>query len=130
MADVKLNAIYKKVETLIKNRLKYQVPVGKGTKKKRGGALKRSIDVKVYEDDGIKWKSSWAEYGKFTNKGTGVYLDRGDISGKFWNPNPGPGKKGIKPRYWTNLDKATRQQISKLIGRETTKQIVKSISNK
>ena len=130
MADVKLNAIYKKVETLIKNRLKYQVPVGKGTKKKRGGTLKRSIDVKVYEDDGIKWKSSWAEYGKFTNRGTKPYLDRGDISGKFWNPNPGPGKKGIKPRYWTNLDKATRQQISKLIGRETTKQIVKSISNK
>ena len=131
MAEPKLDGIFKKVETLIKNRLKYQVPVGKGTKKKPGGALKRSIDVKVYQDDrGVKWKSSYLEYGKFTDKGTGKYLDKGESSGKKWRPNPGPGKKGIKPRYWTNLDKATLQQISKLIAKETTKQIVKAITNK
>ena len=129
--DIKLDGIFKKIETLIKNRLKYQVPVAKGTRKKPGGTLKKSIDVKVYQNDrGVRYRASYAEYGKFTDKGTGSYLDEGDSSNKKWRPKPGPGKKGIKPRYWTNLDTATYQQISKLIAKETTKQIAKAITKK
>ena len=130
MADVKLDGIFKKVETLIKNRLKFQVPVAKGTKKKPGGALKASIDVKVYQNDrGIQFKSSYAEYGKFTDEGTRPYW-KGEQPTKKWKPNPGPGKKGIKPRYWTHLDTATMQQISKLVVKETAKQLAKEIINK
>jgi len=130
MADVKLDGIFKKVETLIKNRLKFQVPVAKGTRKKPGGALKASIDVKVYQNDrGVQFKSSYLEYGKFTDEGTRPYY-KGSQPTKKWNPKPGPGKKGIRPRYWTHLDKATLQQISKLIAKETVKQIAKAITNK
>lgn len=130
MADVNLDGIFKKIETLIKNRLRFQVPVAKGTRKKPGGALKASIDVKVYQNEkGVQFKSSYSEYGKFTDEGTRPYY-KGAQPTKKWNPKPGPGKKGIKPRYWTHLDKATLQQISRLIAKETVKQIAKAITNK
>ena len=130
MAEIKLDGVFKRIETLIKNRLRFQVPVAKGTKKKPGGELKASIDVKVYESKGnVQFKSSFLEYGKFTDEGTKPYW-KGPQPNKKWNPKPGPGKRGIKPRFWTNLDKATLQQISKLIAKETTKQIAKALSNK
>lgn len=130
MAEVKLDGIFKKIQTLIKNRLRFQVPVAKGTKKKPGGELKASVDVKVYQNErGVQFKSSFLEYGKFTDEGTKPYY-KGEQPNKKWNPKPGPGKKGIKPRYWTHLDKATLQQISKLIAKETTKQLAKAITGK
>lgn len=130
MAEVKLDGIFKKIQTLIKNRLRFQVPVAKGTKKKPGGELKASIDVKVYQNErGVQFKSSYLEYGKFTDEGTKPYW-KGPQPNKKWNPKPGPGKKGIKPRYWTHLDKATLQQISKLIAKETTKQLAKAITSR
>ena len=86
MAEVKLDGIFKKIQTLIKNRLRFQVPVAKGTKKKPGGELKASIDVKVYQNErGVQFKSSYLEYGKFTDEGTKPY----------W--------KGPQPNTWASM---------------------------
>jgi len=116
MAELSLTKVYKRIEILIKNRLRFQVPVGET------GNLKKSITVRVEETSGgIKFIEGYLTYGIFTNSGTGRYWKPNPKAG--WNPKPGKGKGGIKPRYWTNLDKATTTMISQLLKKDVKIQI-------
>jgi hypothetical protein len=122
MAELSLTKVYKRIETLVKNRLKLQVPVGETEK------LKKSITVRVEETSGgIKLIEGYLTYGIFLKSGTGRYFKPNPKAG--WNPNPGKGKGGIKPRYWTNLDKATTTMISQLLKKDVKIQIQTQLKN-
>jgi hypothetical protein len=51
----------------------------------------------------------------------GWYLDTGTLKEKRvndeaeWDPNPGEGEGGIKPRHWTNLPEQAQERIDMLI---------------
>ena len=122
MAELSLTKVYKRIETLIKNRLRFQVPVGET------GDLKKSITVKVEEtNEGIRFIEGYLTYGIFLKSGTGRYLKPNPKA--EWNPRPGKGKGGIKPRYWTNLDKATTTMISQLLKKDVKIQIQTQLKN-
>ena len=122
MAELSLTGVYRRIEILINNRLKLQVPVGET------GKLKKSITVRVEETNGgIRFVEGYLTYGIFLKSGTGRYWKPNPKA--KWNPNPGKGKGGIKPRYWTNLDSATTAKISKLIEKELAKQIKLQLKN-
>jgi hypothetical protein len=64
------------------------------------------VDFDVVLDDKVKY---------------GIYLDSGTEDEKKinpdaeWNPNPGKGQGGIKPRYWTNLNESIQVRIDMII---------------
>lgn len=84
------------------------------------GALRNSIRYKVVKKGGALALSFY--YVKY-----GVYVDLGTYSNKdesaygvsafalpAWNPRPGRGGYGIRPRYWTSL-RADRTEIEEYI---------------
>lgn len=110
-----LKKILPAISKLIQTELKAQVPVATGK-------LKRSIKVQAVETpDGFSIKEGFLTYGIFTDSGTKRYHKPNPKA--RWNPNPGKGKGGIKPRYWTNLSPEVTTRISKLITAETARQI-------
>ena len=84
--------------------LKEQAPV-------RTGDLQRSIQVTVEKTQkGFAITRSFLFYGVFTNLGTGDYytIKYGTRQANpfflpSWDPNPGKGSYGIKPRYWESV---------------------------
>jgi len=124
MTELNLTKVYRRIEVLVKNKLKEQVPVGET------GALQRSITVKVEEtEDGIRLVPGYLLYGRFLDLGTKKYY-KGENPEARWNPRPGKGKGGIKPRYWTNLGKPTTKLITDLLAKEIAKQAQEIISGK
>lgn len=116
--DLELSAPLNMAARLIEANLRRQVPVGKGTKKKKGGALKRSIKVKAnYTGKSVQFRYSYNSYGVFVDKGTGPYAVRGKGRSGQWNPNPGKGTDGIKPRFWTSLESSTKIRVKKIISK-------------
>jgi len=102
-------------------RLRFQSPVS--------GKLKSSIRVTVVEtSDSYQMVSNFESYGVFTDSGTKTYFDPSDT--KPWVKNPGRGRGGIKPRYWTNVsDATTKSRITKIIQKalaDATKSQLKS----
>ena len=90
-----------------------------------GSPLRNSVTVKAVETkDGIQMRVGYLTYGRFLDSGTGRY--RKPNPDAPFNPKPGKGRGGIKPRYWTNLGKATTAKIAKIIKTELTTQIRKS----
>jgi hypothetical protein len=82
---------------------------------KKTGQLERSIKVTpLFTDDSVKFQSSYVTYGKYLDLGTGPYKTRAS-SRRAWNPKPGKGKGGIKPRFWTSIKQSTRDSINKMI---------------
>ena len=121
--QINIDNVLKNIATLIKNRLQFQAPVDTGK-------LKRSIRVQAFNSkDGVQFRSDYVTYGVFTDLGTGKYY-RGEQPNRKWNPRPGKGKGGIKPRYWTNLDRATTFQAARLISRTIAAQAAKIIAGK
>ena len=102
MADLQGTA--NMVARIMQNLFKRQAPKG---------AIRSSIKVtgKV-TPNGLSFTTDYLPYGIYTNKGTGPYRSR--QMGE-WNPKPGKGKGGIKPRYWTAIDTMTKSQITKVI---------------
>lgn len=105
-----------KASRIIATALKNQAPVAKEGRDR--GSLKKSVKV-------IPRFSSTSDFG-FTIEadGYGVYLDMG--TGRYaakdrkpWNPNPGKGDDGIKPRFWLTIPprvlKATNVLITEAI---------------
>lgn len=79
------------------------------------GALEKSIKVTpIFTDDSVKFRSSYLTYGKFLDLGTGPYKTPAS-SRRAWNPKPGKGTGGIKPRFWTSIKQGTRDSINKMI---------------
>jgi hypothetical protein len=126
MAEINLTKVYKSIEVLIKNRLKEQAPDGP----EPGAPLRNSITVKVQEtNDGFAFVTGYLSYGRFIDLGTERYF-KGEKPDAKWNPRPGKGKGGIRPRYWTNLGKATEKMIADLVAKEIAKQAQQIIAGK
>ena len=106
---------------LMQTLLKRQAP-------RKTGALKSSIRVSTkVTNNGVSFTTDYLPYGIYTNKGTGPYHT--EKMGQ-WNPNPGKGKGGIKPRFWTAIDSMTRTQIADLMKKGLRQQIIDEIKSK
>ena len=109
--DLELTAPLNMAARLIEANLRRQAPVDTG-------ALKRSIKVKAnYTGNSVQFRYSYKTYGIFVDKGTGPYAVRGKGRSGQWNPNPGKGTNGIKPRFWTSLESSTKIRVKKIISK-------------
>ena len=116
--ELSLKPILPTIAKLMQDQLRRQAPVDTGK-------LQRSVVVKAVEsEDGVQLVTGYLTYGIFTDSGTKRF-HRPNNNAK-WNPKPGKGKGGIKPRYWTNLDNAVTIRIARIIERELAKQIRQS----
>ena len=116
--ELSLKPVLPTITKLVENSLKKQSPVDTGK-------LRNSIKVRAVEtEDGVQLVTGFLTYGVFTDSGTGRY--RRPNPEATWNPKPGKGKGGIKPRYWTNLDNAVNIRIARIIEKEIAKQIRQS----
>ena len=119
--ELSLKPVLPIISKIMQDQLRRQAPDGP----EPGDPLRQSVTVRAVETkDGIQFIKGFLNYGVFTDSGTGRYR-RPNPNAKF-NPRPGKGKGGIKPRYWTNLDNAVTIRISEIIEREIEKQIQQS----
>lgn len=118
--DIMKSAI--KAARVYQTRLRLQAPV-------RTGKLKKSIEVvPQLTSDGIRFRETFEQYGIFTDSGTGRYYKPNKNA--RWNPRPGKGRGGIKPRYWTNIsDRITRDRIKQIFRDDLAKQIKEQLRN-
>lgn len=96
------------VSRIMSAQLRRQAPVDTG-------ALKRSIHVKaIRTNNSVQFVTDYLPYGVYTDMGTGPYktTKRGE-----WNPKPGKGKGGIKPRFWTSPSKTVVKDIRKIMAK-------------
>jgi hypothetical protein len=102
---------YNKIARRLEQVLQMQAPIDTGR-------LKRSIAVAFDENGFVIYDPTG--YGFYTHAGTGrEAATSGDnprtiydaLSNKKYNPNPGQGKGGIKPRYWMNFSDSVYQMI-------------------
>lgn len=113
--ELSLKPVLPTIAKLMQDQLRRQAPVATGQ-------LQKSVVVRAKESpDGVQLVTGFLTYGIFTDSGTGRY-NRPNPNARF-NPKPGKGKGGIKPRYWTNLDNAVTIRIARIIEREIAKQI-------
>ena len=120
--ELTLKPVLPTIAKLMQDQLRRQAPVATGK-------LQKSVVVKAKESkDGVQLVTGYLTYGIFTDSGTGRF--RKPNPEAKWNPNPGKGKGGIKPRYWTNLDKAITIRIAQIIEKELAKQIIQSFKSK
>ena len=116
--ELSLKPVLPTIAKLMQDQLRKQAPVATGK-------LQQSVVVKAVESkDGVQLVTGYLTYGIFTDEGTGRY--RKPNPKAIFNPNPGKGKGGIRPRYWTNLDKAITIRIARIIEKEIAKQIQQS----
>lgn len=113
--ELSLKPVLPTIAKLMQDQLRRQAPVATGR-------LQQSVVVRAREsEDGVQMVTGYLNYGVFTDSGTGRY--RRPNNDARWNPKPGKGQGGIKPRYWTNLDNAVTIRIARIIEREIAKQI-------
>jgi len=125
MARKNYTKVFQQAAKEIKSILIAQVPVYQGTRKDiKKGLLKGSLGVKVNENG---WSVRMMKYGMFLNAGSGPYFKPSTI--KSWNPRPGPGKGGIKPRYWENISKDVEMRIMDRIATAILNQNVQEIDD-
>ncbi|MFZ9876128.1 MAG: HK97 gp10 family phage protein [Candidatus Nanopelagicales bacterium] len=122
MKDPQLLRAYNKIARRLESFLQDRAPVGKT------GALKSSIAVTVSEM-GIRISSY--DYGYYLHLGTGQEasgLTFEQAIGKNYNPNPGEGDNGIKPRFWMSFGQAIWQQVLDEIEAEEGSALAKIIA--
>ena len=93
---------------IMETKIKFQAPV-------KTGALRKSVKVVPrFTERSVLLDIVSLDYGKYTDLGTGRYRTPASKR-RNWNPRPGKGKGGIKPRFWTSITKSFRQtQINSL----------------
>jgi len=125
MAKKNYTKVFQQAAKEIKSILIAQVPVYKGDRSDIiKGLLKGSIGVKV---DANGWSVKMMKYGMFLNSGSGPYFKPSTI--KPWNPRPGKGKGGIKPRYWENIPKDVEMRIMDTIATAILNENVKELDD-
>jgi hypothetical protein len=125
MARKNYTKVFQQAAKEIKSILIAQVPVYQGTRKDiKKGLLKGSLGVKVNENG---WSVKMMKYGMFLNAGSGPYFKPSTI--KPWNPRPGTGKGGIKPRYWENISKDVEMRIMDRIATAILNQNVQEVDD-
>ena len=84
--------------------------------------------IPVFDGEELRFEVVLDEQVKY-----GIFLDSGTEReykpnpNAAWSPNPGKGTDGIKPRYWTNLDEAMQERMTKIIEEAMTKAMEKKI---
>ena len=117
MAEVNLKDEFFKIARKIEELLRGQAP---------SSNLAGAVQVS-YEDNGfIISLDDSAKYGIYLWRGTGEEIASGAVAGideesiqatydaiwdRRYNPDPGKGKGGIKPRYWLNLKAADIMEL-------------------
>ena len=120
--ELTLKPVLPTIAKLMQDQLRRQAPVATGK-------LQKSVVVKAKETkDGVQLVTGYLTYGIFTDSGTKRFHKPNNEA--KWNPTPGKGKGGIKPRYWTNLDNAVTIRIARIIEKEMAKQIQESFRKK
>lgn len=102
------NKVARKYEQVLQN----QAPVRTGELRRQVSVDWRIVDTPDGEQVIFSVNLGRAPYGVFTNQGTGKYYDR-NPDRKKWNPKPGEGTDGIKPRYWMNLPESIKKMAQK-----------------
>ncbi len=103
-----VKSIYQTVARSIENEIKAQAP----SKKIAAGT---TVVTEFTGDDEVQFVTvieDQVKYGIYLDKGTGKY--RSDTEGR-WNPNPGKGTDGIRPRFWTSLSDTFVERINMMI---------------
>ena len=123
-----LNKICRELESILQN----QAP-------KRTGALKDSIQVVPDGNDGITIQIG-AKYGIYLYRGTGSERDPmsdeddsvayDNLYTKKWDPKPGKGKGGMKPRYWMNFSTTVWEQAQDELERAIQEALQEEIENR
>lgn len=125
---VNLNPMYAKFSRRIETILRGQAP-------RKTGALADSIRV-VVNKDGMQIVlqpiAGRESYGPYLHRGTGDERASGssqnfdeaymNLIERAWNPNPGKGIGGIKPRYFLNLQDTFYEQMNDMLAEEFAKQ--------
>lgn len=112
--EIDVNEAINMAVRLTRDNLIRQVPV-------KTGALRDSIQVSGgVKKNQLTINSDYLFYGKFVDQGTGPYATKKRLT---WRPRPGRGRKGIRPRYWTTLEKSTRLEIKRIFERVIAQQI-------
>ncbi len=99
--------IYEMVGRIMENEIRNQAPssrIASGT-----------TVVTEFTEDGVAYYTVIADkvkYGVYLDKGTGQYYTAEE--GPF-NPNPGKGQDGIRPRFWTSLSDTFMERINTMI---------------
>lgn len=112
--DIDVNSAINMAVRLVRANLNRQVPV-------KTGALRDSIMISgAVKNNQLTINSDYLYYGKFVDQGTGPYATKKRLT---WRPSPGKGKGGIRPRYWTTLERSTRTEIKNIFERIIAEQI-------
>ena len=122
MRDPKLAQAYNRIARRLESILKSRAPKGET------GLLRTSVAVRV-TDNGIDIETY--DYGMWLHLGTGQEasgLTFEQAIGKTYNPIPGVGDGGIKPRYWMSFGQSAWQQILDEIEREEGKAFAQMIA--
>lgn len=107
---------------LVSAQLRRQSPV-------KTGRLKRSIHVRAdRQEDVVIFTADYLGYGVYTDLGTGPYATSEEQRGP-WNPTPGKGKGGIKPRFWNSIEEAIWESISDIYYKAYEQAVEKSIED-
>jgi hypothetical protein len=112
--DLELTQALNLSARLLADNLRKQVPV-------KTGKLKRSIKVKAnYTGKSVQFRYDYERYGIWVDKGTRPYGVYGKGKNGPWNPNPGKGTGGIRPRFWTSIETTVlvnvKRMMAKVIG--------------
>ena len=92
------------------------------------GALKSSVRIQPrFKGDDISLEFYYLEYGKYLDLGTGPYRTP-PARRRNWNPKPGKGKGGNKPRLWTTLKKDVRREVNRLFAKYSFRFFVRRMS--
>lgn len=112
--DIDVNEAINMAVRLVRANLRRQAPV-------RTGALRDSIMVSgAVKNNQLTINSDYLFYGKFLDQGTGPYATKKRLT---WRERPGKGQGGIRPRFWTTLEKSTRTEIKNIFERVIAQQI-------
>lgn len=114
MEKINLKPTYARISRKLEQILQGQAPV-------KTGNLRSQVAV-IYDEDGFEINLGNAQYGIYQHQGTGKekssrassnfsegYYQMTDFA---WNPNPGRGDGGIKPKYWMNFSDTVYEMIN------------------
>lgn len=114
MEKIDLKPAYARISRKLETILQGQAP-------SKTGNLRSQIVV-TYDESGFVINVGNAQYGIYLHEGTERersgkadsdftkgYFQMSDLS---WNPNPGTGVGGIKPRYWMNFNDSVYEMIN------------------
>jgi hypothetical protein len=101
-----------KASRIIAANLKSQAPVSKDGRSR--GELKNSVKVipRFSSTSNFGFDIQADSYGIYLDMGTGRYRAN---ERKPWNPKPGKGKDGIKPRFWLTISPKTWERVNNLM---------------